>query len=295
MMTKRVQLPLWKGPSWYENLREKEEALIPEAKKEHHRYRLLSANGKTGVSINFPISQTCRPTKICGDTCYAANPQAPSTWPKSLIKWLRNYYFVCNTPPEKVADLMAKELRSAKKLWDRRGVTLDFLRVNGVGDLFPEMIPVINYFTSHHPFKLWVITRKFELAAQIAPSPTLYLQLSLDRSTTAKDREAALELVRTRPRAYLSYLRTKKADATMGAAIVFNEKRREDLPFNSKTDCPVDADKLELDNIPGVGGTACAKCRKCFSDKTLERQREMLAEAQEEKPQRVLQEKVLRA
>jgi len=77
------------------------------------------------------------------------------------------------------------------------------------------------------------------------------------------------------PRAYLSFLRTESTDDTKGAAIVFNEKRTAELPFRSKTDCPADAGRLPLENVRGVGGTACARCRKCFSGATLDRQRQV--------------------
>jgi hypothetical protein len=155
--------------------------------------------------------------------------------------------------------------------------------VNGSGDLFPKIIPVLNAFARANPdVKLWIVTRQFGLAARIEPLPNVYLQLSIDSSTPPAFEKQAIRLVWQHPRAYLSFLRVEPTDDTRGAAIVFNEKATEGLPFNGRTDCPVDAGRLPLGNIRGVGGTACSRCRKCFSDRVLERQRERLRDASPE-------------
>ena len=53
------------------------------------------------------------------------------------------------------------------------------------------------------------------------------------------------------------------------------------LPTEHGTACPLQSltpreAMLPLDNVRGVGGTACAKCRKCFSESVLVRQQELL-------------------
>ena len=132
----------------------------------------------------------------------------------------------------------------------------------------------MNAFAERRPdVRLWIVTRRFELPAEVAALPSVYLQLSLDASTPAALADAAERLIATHPRAYLSFLRTAAADDTKDAAIVFNEKRTSGLPYNGRTDCPVDAGKLSLDNVRGVGGTGCSRCRKCFTEPTLKRQR----------------------
>lgn len=132
----------------------------------------------------------------------------------------------------------------------------------------------INCFTAANPnVRVWVVTRRFDLAAQLVPRANLFLQLSLDASTQPAAITHARHLVATHPRAYFSFLRTASNDDTMGASIVFNEKRTRGLPYESRTDCPVDAGRLPLGNIRGVGGTACARCRKCFTELTVIRQR----------------------
>jgi hypothetical protein len=241
------------------------------------RLSLLSVNAKTSGSLDFPIGQTCRPTRLCARVCYASSPQAPARWSKSLRKRLRNLRYFELEELERVVAQLTRDFARARRSWRRKGVRLDYLRVNGTGDLFPAAIPVLNEFARQNPDVLvWIVTRRFDLAVLIEPLPNVYLQLSLDATTPPELVERALRLVAVHGRAYLSFLRTSPEDDTHGAAIVFNEKRTPGLPYNKRTDCPVDAGKLELENVPGVGGTACARCRKCFSESVLRRQRTLL-------------------
>jgi hypothetical protein len=245
---------------------------------ELRRWPLLSCNAKTSVSLDFPIGHTCDPTATCARVCYAAGPRAAATWRKSLRKRLRNLRYFRFEEPHEAAWKLGREFSRARRRWEPRA-NLDYLRINGSGDLFPEIVPVLNFFATYYGgIRLWIVTRRPELAAQIAPLPNVYLQLSLDASTPPELVERSRFLAATHPRAYLSFLRTAPKDDTRGAAIVFNEKRTPGLPYHGRTDCPVDAGRLPLDNIRGTGGTACATCRKCFSERTLERQRELIVE-----------------
>jgi hypothetical protein len=245
-------------------------ALDLEALRAHD---LLSANAKTSVSLNFPIGQTCHPTQLCAAICYGSRPGATALWPKSLRKGLRSLRYFELEETCKAVDRLSQEFARAQRRWQKRGLKLDFLRVNGIGDLFPALIPVLNGFALRNPdVRVWIVTRRFGLAAGIEPLPNVYLQLSLDATTPPELEEAARQIVATHPRAYLSFLRTAPTDDTRGAAIVFNEKATAGLPYNGGTDCPVDAGRLPLGNERGVGGTACAKCRKCFTEHTIVRQ-----------------------
>lgn len=241
------------------------------------RLGLLSANAKTGQSLDFPIGHTCSPTCVCARVCYGFASGAPARWPKCLRKRLRNFRYLNVEDAEEAITRLTREFAKARERWEKKGVRLDYLRVNGTGDLFPAIIPVLNGFARQNPdVALWIVTRRFDLAALIEPLPNVYLQLSLDATTPPELEKQARHLVETHPRAYLSFLRTSPTDDTRGAAIVFNEKRTEGLPFNRPTDCPVDAGKLELGNVRGVGGTACARCRKCFSPSVIRRQHALL-------------------
>src|SRR4051812_3257327 len=189
------------------------------------RHPLLSANAKTSASLDFPIGQTCDPTPRCAHYCYAAVPRSAATWRKSLRKRLRNKrYFELASVEEAVATL-SQEFARARRRWAPRA-RLDYLRVNGTGDLFPAVVPVVNGFAAANPdVRVWIVTRRFELAAKIATLPNIYLQLSLDATTPPALEQAARSLVSWHPRAYFSFLRTAPAEDTRGAAIVFNEKR----------------------------------------------------------------------
>lgn len=263
-------------------LKKKEERIAREVStlglEELRRHPLLSANAKTSISLDFPIGHTCDPTPACAAVCYGASPRAAATWRKSLRKRLRNLRYFELASPEEAAARLSQEWEKARRRWAPR-VPLDYLRVNGTGDLFPALVPAINTFAASNPhIRLWIVTRRFDLAAGISQLPNVFLQLSLDASTPPALEREARSLVARNPRAYLSFLRTGADQDTRAAAIVFNEKRTEGLPYERATACPADAGRLPLGNIRGVGGTACARCRKCFTEPTLERQRSLLGE-----------------
>jgi hypothetical protein len=243
------------------------------------KFPLLSSNAKTSLSLDFPIGHTCAPTALCSKVCYASRPGTPARWDKSLRMRLRTLRYFQLATPRAAANRLWHEFsrRRTTAKWVSRGVRIDFLRVNGTGDLTPAVVAALNLFmVDHSEVALWVVSRRPLIAAGLEPRPNLFLQLSVDATTTQQGGYLTRELVRTNPRAYVSFLRTKVADDVSGAAIVFNEKQTSGLPYDGIADCPVDAGRLELGNVRGVGGTACSKCRKCFSPKTLERQRAAL-------------------
>ncbi|HSR79051.1 MAG TPA: hypothetical protein VLN57_20935 [Xanthobacteraceae bacterium] len=234
---------------------------------------LLSGNAKTSVSLDFPIGHTCQPTALCSRLCYASRPGTPARWDKSLRMRLRTLHYFQLASTDEACDRLIREYRSQQAKWRKHGVELTHLRINGTGDLCPEVVPALNQFMERCPdVRLWVVTRKLELAARLRQCPNLYLQISVDASSTPRFVHDAERMVRENLRAYLSFLRTSTNEDDHGAAIVFHEKRTE-LPWGGVTDCPADAGRLPLNNVRGKGGTACATCRKCFSEETLARQR----------------------
>jgi hypothetical protein len=246
-------------------------------RKDVHRSPMLSGNAKTSESFDVAIGHSCDPTHVCAQVCFGSRPGAPAAWDKSLRKRLRNLRYLQRASTDEVVDRLTREFRRKQRRWAKKGIVLDFLRFNGIGDLIPQSVAVINAFAVRNPDVLaWVVSRKFHLASQIVELPNVFVELSLDSSTPPHLVEQAYDLVRTHSRTYLAFLRTKPNDDTLKAAIVYNEKRTKGLPYNRVTDCPVDAGALDLGNERGVGGTACAKCRKCFGERTLERQRQML-------------------
>lgn len=218
---------------------------------------ICSGNTKTGFSLNFPIMGTCRPTKVCARICYGAVKGRPITWDKSLLKYLRIHRYFKTEDPEKIADRIQKEYVSRK---------MQFLRWNGVGDLFPEAVDVINIISRKYPDTvLWVVTRKPEMAARISRTArSVYIMFSLDGSPDSRKRRA--RMVRHRhPRLYYSFLRESADDDTLRSRIVFNSHQmKKHLPFDDpRTTCSVDAGRIELKG-------ACASCRNCFSPRALD-------------------------
>lgn len=262
----------------FASLRERETELLGDIGRltldELSRFPLLSGNAKTSLSLDFPIGHTCSPTALCARVCYASRPGTPARWDKSVRMRLRTLrYFQLATAGE-AADRLWHEFDRLRKHKKYRDTRIDFLRVNGTGDLTRKVVAVLNLFTTAHPeVTLWVVSRLPAIAAGLVPRPNVYLQLSTDATTTPAARGQMEVVLAGNPRAYLSFLRVKPDDDPRGAAIVFHEKRTAGLPGDGVAECPVDSGKLELGNVRGVGGTACSKCRKCFSPKTLERQR----------------------
>lgn len=213
---------------------------------------ICSLNTKTGWSVNVPIWGTCQPTATCAKLCYAAVPGKPITWPTSLKKNIRVLNYFLTTPTAVAAERIYKEYVGQK---------MTFIRWNGVGDLIPETVKVINYLAKHHPEMVqWVVTRKVDMASFITRTgPNVYLMFSLDDSKQSIERKK--KIARSRhPRLYYSYLKQRDDEDTMGARIIFNmQQKKKILKHNSaKLDCPVDSGK-----IPVHG--ACEACRKCFS------------------------------
>ena len=87
----------------------------------------LSMNKVTGASVNFPVSETCQPSKVCANTCYAL--RGPITWPASLKKQQLNL-LTCQDKTLEFAEAIIERCRK-KILKDKQF----FLRWNGVGDL----------------------------------------------------------------------------------------------------------------------------------------------------------------
>lgn len=218
---------------------------------------ICSSNSKTGFSLNFPAWKTCRPTPACVKVCYGRMRGRPITWSASLRKMVRVHRYFLEADPEEVADKIHGEYVRRK---------MDFLRWNGVGDLFPKAVTVINVMVEKHPGDvLWVVTRKPELAAKISrKAENLYLMFSLDKSAASRKRRVLISRCR-HPRLYYSYIREEMGENTMGARVVFNlQQKKKELEYDDPhTTCPVDAGVLPLNG-------ACTACRRCWTDLALD-------------------------
>jgi len=224
---------------------------------------LLSGNKVTGHSLNFPIHGTCRPSKVCIETCYYA--AGATSWTASLRKqiWLFDY---CSTSPIEFAKEIVAEY---KKL------NLDYLRWNGGGDLFPASAEALNYIGENHPeMTIWIVTRIPEMAALIGDYPNLHLHFSLDAHSLER-REKALELV-TRP-IFFSYqcMKEEKPDVEFltknhGVSLFFFDNYKITDPIYqekfSEFLCTLNLDRTNNGDITG----SCSDCRMCFNGHWLE-------------------------
>jgi len=223
----------------------------------------LSGNKVTGFSVNFPIQGTCRPSKVCIETCYYAT--GGTAWNNSLRKqlWLFNK---CNEDPIAFADVIAKE-------YYKKG--LDYLRWNGGGDLFEASTEALNHIGEKYPeMVIWIVTRKPEMAALIAPHPNLHLHFSLDAHSLER-RDKALDLV-NRP-IFFSYQCQKgeKPDVDLltsehGVSLFFFDNYYLTDPVyeidHMDVLCPLNLNRTNTGDIAG----SCGECRKCFNGHWLE-------------------------
>lgn len=263
----------------FKRLRAKDEALIREVgamtDEELKQHSMLSINAKATTSLDVAISMTCHPTPVCMAVCYAGTPNAAATWTKSRRKRVRNTEIIRRNPIEAAYRVLIEHDKAARRFKREFDRELRFLRINGSGDLFPESVVMCNEIAvaACPDLKLWIVTRRLDQAKKIVRRDGVFLQISLDATSSPNFVAEAEALVREHPRAYLSFLSTSFDDDTRDAAVVFNEKRTLGLPFNPRTGCPVDAGRLALGNArPGSSGDACARCGRCFSERIFETQ-----------------------
>lgn len=218
----------------------------------------LSGNKVSGYSVNFPIAGTCRPSKLCIETCYYAS--GGTSWDNSLRKqiWMHNF---CSDNPIAFAENIVKEYKKKK---------LDFLRWNGGGDLFKESVEAVNYIGRNHPdVVLWVVSRIPEMVALVEDHPSVHLHFSLDQHSLER-RDAALALVK-RP-IFFSYQCAKgeKPDVehlvqNHGVSLFFFDNYYLTDPIYEKEFeqflCPLNLNRTNKGDITD----SCGNCRKCFN------------------------------
>lgn len=206
----------------------------------------FSTNTVTGHSINFPIAQTCSPTKVCGETCYAGC--GPITWRASLAKQHRAMES-CKTDPEAFAN---RVLLHSKKL------SMPFITWNGSGDLFPESVQAINTITRQSPETFqWVRTRKPAMAGLIDYGPRTFVHFSLDRWSIHRAHEVEWKTTNFHYSYQYDSGETGR-NYPVFVKIIFGHdyKLPKDFGDGVQEVCPLNV----LDDITG----ACVKCRRCF-------------------------------
>lgn len=227
----------------------------------------LSKNDKTGWSINVSIARTCRPTKACQVYCYGLIGRI--AMPGALMRQAENAAFFS------VADgewgQLADEAVDVTHVVSRQQ---DFLRMFGVGDLQPGSVYFINQMATYAggakpKFRIWVSTRKFELAARLVESSNLHVMLSFDSTTPPKARAAGQKLLmERRPQFFAAWVRLSEDEVVPDwVSVVFEEHRIGRGRANrvpERRACPATAHESH----GGVDHeSACAKCTFCFDAK----------------------------
>ncbi|MDB4806020.1 hypothetical protein OAG84_03425 [Akkermansiaceae bacterium] len=215
---------------------------------------MLSSNKVTGLSLNFPIAETCKPSKLCVKTCYFA--KGGSSWPNALKRQYRLLNSVKANP-------IGAAIRLEKELLRKR-TKPSFLRWNGGGDLFAESVKMLNHLASLMPdLPIWVVTRIPSLAAKIKQAENVFVHFSLD-AHSGKRRWEFEELSKLTKNYFYSYQCDKGEEPTPeeleGISVVFYDcyKPPAQLPQVDKDIiCALNTEK----DITGV----CAWCRRCFN------------------------------
>tara|TARA_R100000995_G_scaffold12078_2_gene4919 strand:+ start:4741 stop:5538 length:798 start_codon:yes stop_codon:yes gene_type:complete len=234
---------------------------------------ILSENKVSGWSLNFPIKGTCKPSKLCVETCYYA--AGMTTWTNSLRKQLWNYE-ACVEDPIWFAEEVIREYD--KKI---RGKT-DFLRWNGGGDLFPQAVEALNYIGENHPdIVIWVVTRIPEMAVMVEDWPNIYLHFSLDKhSLDRRDKVIDIMTEQRAPmlnRIFFSY-QTEKGEFpdidylmdNHGVKLFFYDNYKitplqyPEIAADERkwgAMCPLNVRRSRDESIEGT----CNDCRSCFN------------------------------
>lgn len=221
---------------------------------------LLSANKVTGFSVNFPITSTCKPSKVCTKTCYALT--GPISWDSSLSKQIKNQ-FLCKESPRD----FAKKLNNEIKIHQKKS-KLSFIRWNGVGDLFPEAIIAINELSNLTPtLPIWVVTRIPEYAASLAKfkNSNVYIHFSIDRKSIDRQEKFLNLLDKNQTyNIFFSYQCDKNETYIPNNqfSVVFADQyNNHSIKETDETTCPL--------NLSNDIEDACNKCRRCFNDKAV--------------------------
>jgi hypothetical protein len=229
----------------------------------------LSKNDKTGVSINTSIALTCTGmTRACSVYCYGLGGRI--AMPAALQRQAENAALFGIDTQE--WGQLADEAMDIAHVVSRQQ---DFLRMFGVGDLQLGSVYFINQLAAYAKavkpkFRIWVSTRKFDMAAKLVESPNLHVMLSFDATTLARHRAAGLKLLaKRRPQFFAAWVRCSEDETVpKWVNVVFEEhaigRGRAKRPPERRA-CPATIhesypESTELES-------ACSNCQYCFDAK----------------------------
>lgn len=135
--------------------------------------KIISDNGKTGVSINFPIKGHCRPTKLCSNSCYAKSGSMAYPNSKKKQQYVSDYFA---DPDNDMLQIIVESRNS------------NTVRLNGSGDILPSHLNNILILAVGCPNTMFYgMTRKPEIAEGLNNQlPNLKLLLTIDAETPKK-------------------------------------------------------------------------------------------------------------
>ena len=216
----------------------------------------LSSNKVTGESVNFPVSGTCQPSKVCAQTCYAL--KGPIVWPASFTKQNQNL-LLCKADPIRFGQLVANKCR--RKLMRDKSF---YLRWNGVGDLFEEAVEAVLEINRQLPdLPIWLVTRKAIHVHELLGKKNIWVHFSLDKSSMKRRPSADSDSWVNAPNVFFSYQGDKNEELLSlpndisvlffdGYKLAGNESFK-----NHEAICPLNI----VEDITGI----CNSCRRCFS------------------------------
>jgi hypothetical protein len=220
-------------------------------------HEVLSNNKVTGWSVNFPIVRTCKPSKVCAETCYGLT--GPIIWSASLEKQTRNYNWV-KSDPESFSRQLEREVRRKLKRDPKF-----FLRWNGVGDLFDESVAALKSLNRLVPeLPIWCVTRIPEQVSPLKNLKNVWVHFSLDKHSLERRVRVERLTQGNMKNLFFSY-QTDKGEQLKsvpeGISVLFFDKYQipEDTPIASShpSVCPLNL----ADDISNV----CHSCRRCFN------------------------------
>ena len=219
----------------------------------------VSGNAKTGASINSTIVETCQPTGRCMEYCYGK--RGPVTFKNSILLQHRNVLRFNYLETATQAEVDAEALRIAYTVLASGE---NWIRWNGVGDLVPGSVRVVNALARLRPdITQWVVSRKVVEVGKLEDLPSIKILFSLDETTPDTIRQRAESLASTYKRAAFRFAWTRTATSGMAppnVSIVFNEH------IGKHHGAWSDDVRVCAATLPGNTHTdTCATCRRCFA------------------------------
>ena len=153
----------------------------------------LSDNPKTILCLSKPqVGKygTCRPSDWCEKYCYGWSVRCQDT--KAMEKSVSNALFFQSMPrlPRSVISDIAWAIREVAASVSPGGI--DAMRWNGIGDLVPNEIPLLDELTADGSFVIYTFTRKPNVLERLPVRDNLVIWCSIDNTMSSRRVDEAL-------------------------------------------------------------------------------------------------------